>query len=131
MITTSIPANLDSIICSNFSNVYSYHKRNTIKNIFLDNYYYMKQLHSSAKLLDSTLKEVQMMLLCSTHFLGYSLYECPDCGEQLAIHISCHSRFFNSCSAKYARQRANHVSSICLDVKHRQMVKESLLLLKF
>lgn len=122
MLKEHISSELDNTICSNFTTISSYAKHNSIKHIFLDNYNYIINLYSSGKLLPSTLKSIQMMLLCSTHYLGYSLYECPNCGNQHAIHNTCKSRFCNKCGMKYARQRASHVSSICLDVKHRHIV---------
>lgn len=50
-------------------------------------------------------KEVDKMISCRTSDLGYSVYECPDCGEIKFSYHTCKSRLCPSCGNKYVRKR--------------------------
>ncbi len=51
------------------------------------------------------------MISCRTSKLGYSVYECPDCGEIKFSFHTCKSRFCPSCSNKYNKQRSASIFS--------------------
>ena len=87
-----------------------------------DNLDYLTQLDESAKARPCVLDNVERSLLCRTVYLGYDLFECPDCGKETIIPHSCHSRFCNSCGVKYAKQLAAKALTSCLDITHRHIV---------
>jgi len=87
-----------------------------------DNLDYLTQLDESAKARPCVLDNVERSLLCRTVYLGYDLFECPDCGKETIIPHSCHSRFCNSCGVKYAKQLAAKALTSCLDTTHRHIV---------
>ena len=70
----------------------------------------------------SNSKEVNKMISCRTSDLGYSVYECPDCGELKFSYHTCKSRFCPSCGNKYVRKRTEAILQKCYNGKHRHIV---------
>lgn len=66
-------------------------------------------------------KEVNKMMKCKTKALGYSLFKCPNCGNEKYSYNTCKSRFCNSCGIKYQKQRTTNILSRLLDVPHRHL----------
>lgn len=95
---------------------------NSFPFIFFDNIYYIRSLYNSGKLRPVGYDNIQKTILCHSVYLGFDLYECPDCGKESFIPHSCHSRFCTSCSTKQAKIRSAFISSIILDAKHRHVV---------
>lgn len=62
------------------------------------------------------------MISCRTSELGYSVYECPDCGELKFSYHTCKSRFCPSCGNKYVRKRTEAILQKCYNCKHRHIV---------
>ena len=62
------------------------------------------------------------MRSCKTSELGYSVYECPDCGELKFSYHTCKSRFCPSCGNKYVKKRADAILQKCYNCKHRHIV---------
>lgn len=90
--------------------------------IFMDNLDYIRSLYNSGKLRPVAYDQVQKTILCSSLYLGYDLYECPDCGNESFILHSCHSRLCSKCATKEAKLRSAYTSSMVLDAKHRHVV---------
>ena len=62
------------------------------------------------------------MISCRTSELGYSVYECPDCGELKFSYHTCKSRFCPSYGNKYVRKRTEAILQKCYNCKHRHIV---------
>lgn len=62
------------------------------------------------------------MIACKTSELGYSVYECPDCGEIKFSYHTCKSRFCPSCGNKYVKKRSGAILQKCYNCKHRHIV---------
>ena len=86
-----------------------------IKNIFFDNIEYIRKLDTSGKARPCILDNVERSLLCHTCYLGFDQFECPDCDNWNIIPPSCHSRFCNTCGAKYAKQLAAKATTALID----------------
>lgn len=67
-------------------------------------------------------EKVDKMRLCKTKALGYSLFECPNCGKQMTVYNTCKSKFCNSCGIKYAKHRTTEILSKLIDCNHRHLV---------
>lgn len=68
------------------------------------------------------LKEVERMMCCGTTDSGFEIFACPHCHKTHIICYSCKSRFCNSCGIKFAKQRAETISNMTLNVSHRHVV---------
>ena len=82
----------------------TYPINNTIKSIMFNNIDYLSNLNKSNKSRPTVLENVERTILCGSVFLGYNLYECPNCKKESLMPRRCHSRFCNSCGIKYAKQ---------------------------
>ena len=71
---------------------------------------------------DVTYDNIQKTILCNSIYLGYDLYECPDCGKETIVAHTCSSRFCSKCGAKASRQRSAYVSAMTFESKHRHIV---------
>jgi hypothetical protein len=100
----------------------TYPINNTIKSIMFNNIDYLSNLNKSNKSRPTVLENVERTILCGSVFLGYNLYECPNCKKESLMPRRCHSRFCNSCGIKYAKQLAAKTSSFCLNTVHRHIV---------
>ena len=59
-----------------------------LKDIFSDHWDNFLKNNSNLNIRPVGLKEVNKMISCRTSKLGYSVYECPDCGEiKFSFHI--------------------------------------------
>ena len=76
---------------------------NKIKLMLFHNLDYLEELDASGKARPTILENIQRTILCKTVYLGYDLFECPDCGKENMLPRCCHSRFCNSCGVKYAK----------------------------
>lgn len=79
--------------------------KETFRYIFFDNFEYISKLHHSGKMRDVTFDNIQKTILCSSIYLGYDLYECPNCGEETIVAHTCSSRFCSKYGSKASPQR--------------------------
>lgn len=89
-----------------FYNKISYKDRTInfrLKDIFSDHWDNFLKDNSDLNIRPVVLKEVDKMISRRTSELGYSVYECPDCGELKFSYHTCKSRFCPSCGNKYVR----------------------------
>lgn len=93
-----------------------------LKDIFDDNWDNFIKDNPNLKIRDVVFKEVDKMRSCKTSELGYSVYECPDCGELKFSYHTCKSRFCPSCGNKYVKKRADAILQKCYNCKHRHIV---------
>lgn len=60
----------------------------SLKDIFSNHWNIFLKNNSNLNIRPVVLKEVNKMISCRTSKLGYSVYECPDCGEiKFSFHI--------------------------------------------
>lgn len=71
---------------------------------------------------DVVIRDVNRMIKCKSPSLGFSLYKCPNCGNEKVVPHTCKSRFCNSCGIKYAKQRALSIESKLISGNHRHLV---------
>lgn len=93
-----------------------------LKDIFNDHWDNFIKENSHLNIRPVVLKEVDKMISCRTSTLGYSVYECPDCGEIKFSYHTCKSRFCPSCGNKYVRKRTEAILQKCYNCKHRHIV---------
>ena len=93
-----------------------------IKALLWDNYDWIMELFEAGKLRPCVLDNVQKTILCNTFYLGFDVYECPNCGNEMVFNRKCHSRFCTSCGVKYQKQLAVKAETMCLDTVHRHIV---------
>lgn len=93
-----------------------------LKAIFADHWEDFLEANPDLNIRPVVLKEVDKMISCGTSELGYSLYECPDCGELKFSYHTCKSRFCPSCGNKYVKKRADSILQKCYNCKHRHIV---------
>src|SRR5690554_2622868 len=93
----------------------------TIKDIFKDYWENFLNDHPHLNIRDTVHLNVNRMLNCQTPKLGYSFYECPNCGFEHKSYNTCKSRFCNSCGVKYAHARSHAVTKILLTCSHRHI----------
>ena len=108
-----------------FYNKLSYKDRTInfrLKDIFSDHWDDFIKNNSNLNIRPVVLKEVNKMISCRTSELGYSVYECPDCGEIKFSYHTCKSRFCPSCGNKYVRKRTEAILQKCYNCKHRHIV---------
>lgn len=108
-----------------FYNKISYKDRTInfrLKDIFSDHWNNFLKNNSNLNIRPVVLKEVNKMISCRTSELGYSVYECPDCGEIKFSYHTCKSRFCPSCGNKYVRKRTESILQKCYNCKHRHIV---------
>ena len=108
-----------------FYNKISYKDRTInfrLKDIFSDHWNNFLKNNSNLNIRPVGLKEVNKMISCRTSELGYSVYECPDCGELKFSYHTCKSRFCPSYGNKYVRKRTEAILQKCYNCKHRHIV---------
>lgn len=66
--------------------------------------------------------EVAKMMKCRTPALGFSLFECPNCGNTHIQFHSCKSKFCTSCGNKYSKERVINITSKLYNCNHRHLV---------
>ena len=93
-----------------------------LKDIFSDHWENFIKENKDLNIRPVVLKEVNKMISCRTSELGYSVYECPDCGELKFSYHTCKSRFCPSCGNKYVRKRTEAILQKCYNCKHRHIV---------
>lgn len=69
----------------------------------------------------SIIKNVEKMIQCAKHELGYDLFQCPQCLNTSFVYHTCKSRFCSSCGVKYMNERANAALERCFHVPHRHI----------
>ena len=84
-----------------------------LKDIFSDHWNSFLKNNPNLNIRPVVLKEVNKMISCRTSELGYSVYECPDCGEIKFSYHTCKSRFCPSCGNKYVRKRTEAILQKC------------------
>lgn len=67
-------------------------------------------------------KEVEKMMACGDFSKGFSIYECPHCGEEKILPFRCNGKMCTTCGKIHADKWAMEVSKIFLDVIHRHVV---------
>lgn len=75
-----------------------------LKDIFADHWDNFVEAYSNLDIRLVIHKEVKKIISCRTSELGYSVYECPDCGN------------------KYVRKRTEAILQKCYNCKHRHIV---------
>ena len=93
-----------------------------MKQLFWENYEYIKELDRLGKARPVVLDTVRKALLCRTEYLGYDAFECPSCGNEFLVYHHCHCKLCPSCGVKAQRKLAVQAEHMCLDVKHRHMI---------
>jgi len=93
-----------------------------LKDIFSEHWDNFVKSYSNLDIRPVIYKEVKKMISCRTSELGYSVYECPDCGEIKFSYHTCKSRFCPSCGNKYVRKRTEAILQKCYNCKHRHIV---------
>ncbi len=93
-----------------------------LKDIFSDHWDNFIKDNPNLFIRDVVFKEVIKMTSCRTSSLGYSLFECPHCGELKFVFHTCKSRFCPSCGVAYVKKRTNNILSKCYNCKHRHIV---------
>ena len=90
--------------------------------IFNHNIDFITGLYDSGKMRDVTYDNILHTILCGSVYLGYDLYECPNCGRETIIPHTCKSRFCSKCGVKTSAQRAETVKAMAFNTKHRHLV---------
>lgn len=93
-----------------------------LKDIFSDHWDNFVNDNHNLNIRPVVFKEVNRMITCRTSELGYSVYECPDCGEIKFSYHTCKSRFCPSCGNKYVKKRSEAILQKCYNCKHRHIV---------
>ena len=93
-----------------------------IKSILMDNIDFIRDLDASGKARPCVLDNVEKLLLCGSIYLGYDVYECPSCKNEIIVPHRCHSRLCSSCGTKYAQILSANVSAFAINVYHRHIV---------
>lgn len=93
-----------------------------LKDIFSDHWENFIKENKDLNIRPVVLKEVNKMISCRTSELGYSVYECPDCGELKFSYHTCKSRLCPSCGNKYVRKRTEAILQKCYNCKYRHIV---------
>ena len=120
MIDLAVPT--DTLALFNLRQYFKKNSKESFKYIFFDNFEYIHNLYLSGKLRDITFDNIQKTILCSSVYLGFDLFECPNCGHETIVPHTCSSRFCSKCGSKAAQQRAAHVSAMAFESKHRHIV---------
>ena len=111
----------DSFIIS--ENNTNYKTTGIISSIFEDHWdsYYSKYKNSLDTLRPNANKEVQKIIDCSNHNLGFSVYCCPKCDEVIFSHHTCKGKLCSSCGIKSQKIKTKHILEKCINVKHRHI----------
>lgn len=77
--------------------------------------------NSNLTIRNVVLSEIDRLLKCKTDELGYSLYKCPHCDNELMVHNTCKCRTCPSCGIKYAKQRTQNIMNHLYNCPHRHI----------
>lgn len=71
----------------------------TIKQILKDNWqWFFEKYKDDPGIRDSVVLNVEKVMACGDpDLMGFSVYECPKCGNRHTVPHTCKSRFCNSC----------------------------------
>lgn len=127
LVNCDVPDDLSSAAMP-FNASYTPKGKDSVKYIFAANYGYIVKLYNTRtpsgkrKIRDFCFDQIQKCILCGSVDLGYTVYECPRCGNFTIVPNRCHSRFCSSCAVKKARADAQDMANMALDCKHRHVV---------
>ena len=93
-----------------------------IKDILWNHYDWFVEMDKAGKARPCILDNVQKVLLCNTIYLGFDVFECPQCQKEQIFNHKCHSRFCTSCGIKYQKLLAAKAECMCVDIPHRHIV---------
>lgn len=94
----------------------------TIKQIFKDWWNEFLGTYPNLNIRNVVFNNVQRMLNCQTWNLGYTIFKCPECGNEKIVPHTCKSRMCSSCGNKYNKQRSTSIFSKLFKCKHRHVV---------
>ena len=94
----------------------------TIKEIFEDWWNKFLESFPNLNIRDVVFSNVSRMLKCKTWDLGYTVFKCPECGDEKVVPHTCKSRLCSSCGSKYNKQRSDSIFSKLFKCKHRHVV---------
>ena len=97
-----------------------------LKDIFSDHWDNFIETYSNFDIRPVIHKEVKKMISCRTSDLGYSVYECPDCGEIKFSYHTCNHRYLmalrfspNSTNDKHLRMyTSDKEPNLYLDISY-------------
>ena len=92
------------------------------KDLLWNHYSWFVEMDRTGKARPCVLDNVQKVLLCNTMYLGYDVFECNHCDNEMLFCRKCHSRFCTSCGVKYQKKLAVKAECMCVDVPHRHIV---------
>ena len=87
-----------------------------IKTLLWDHYDWFVEMHKAGKLRSCVLDNVQKTMLCNTFYLGFDVFECPNCENEMVFCRKCHSRFCTSNSV-VSRHRHSGIFGTCPSLK--------------
>jgi hypothetical protein len=93
-----------------------------IKDMLIDNWDNFVNDNPNINIRDVVFREVDRVISCRTSALGYSFFECPDCGKSKCVYHTCKSRFCSSCGNKTNIKRVNKTLAKCYKCNHRHIV---------
>ena len=96
----------------------------SIKEIFINNWdgFCNYANNNNLNIRDIVYFEVAKMMKCRTPQLGFSYFECPNCGNTHIQFHSCKSKFCTSCGNKYSKDRVISITSKLYNCNHRHLV---------
>lgn len=111
----------DGFIISENSSTYK--STGIISSIFQDHWesYYSKYKHSIDIIRPNANKEVNKIIDCANHNLGFSVYSCHKCNEIIFSHHTCKGKLCSSCGIKSQKIKTQHILEKCINVKHRHI----------
>ena len=94
-----------------------------IASVFQDHWdsYYYKYKNSIDSLRPNANKEVQKIIDCANHNLGFTVYSCPHCDEIIFSHHTCKGKLCSSCGIKSQKIKTQNVLEKCINCKHRHI----------
>lgn len=93
-------------------------KNHIIQDIFKD---WWEPFLQNFQVRDVVKHEISKFLSCGSKELGYSVYECDNCGNYAYVPFTCKSRFCPSCGVNSCINRSDIMPTRCLDVPHRHV----------
>ncbi|MBQ9328247.1 MAG: transposase [Solobacterium sp.] len=93
-----------------------------IKDLLWKHYNWFVEMDRIGKARPCILDNVQKALLCNTFYMGYDVFGCPQCDNEMLFCRKCHSRFCTSCGVKYQKILALKAECMCVDTPHRHIV---------
>ena len=104
-------------------NKHNYKSTGVISSIFEDHWdsYYSKYKSSIDQLRPNANKEVNKIIDCANHNLGYTVYTCSHCDEVIFSHHTCKGKLCSSCGIKSQKIKTQHILEKCINVNHRHI----------